>query len=70
MGFGLPGKSSEIFSATYARMQRVASDHVHFAAIAALAVNELAALFGPHAGAETDFADALAIRDFVGVMHR
>ncbi len=45
------------------------SDDVDLAAVTAFAVDELAAFFGAHAGAEADFADAFAVRDFMGVMH-
>ena len=45
------------------------SDHVDLAAIAALAVDQLAALFGPHARAKSDLPDALSVRNLVGVMH-
>ncbi len=46
------------------------SDDVDLAAVAAFAVDELAAFLGAHAGAEADFADAFAVGDFVGVMHK
>ena len=45
------------------------SDGVDFAAVAAFAVDELAALLGTHAGAEAHLTNAFAIGDFVGVMH-
>src|SRR5438477_169101 len=44
-------------------------DGVYFAAVAAFAVEHLAAFFGTHAGAEADFSDAFGVGDFVGVMH-
>jgi hypothetical protein len=44
-------------------------DDVHFAAVAALAVEELAAFLGAHPGAETDLADAFLVADFVWIMH-
>src|SRR3954463_2585485 len=48
---------------------RAGSDDVDLAAVAAFAVDELAALFGFHAGAEADFADTFAVGNLVGVMH-
>ena len=47
----------------------VASNDLHRAPCTALAVDHLAALLGPHAGAKSDAAGALYFADLVGVMH-
>jgi hypothetical protein len=44
-------------------------DDLHLAADAAFAVDHLAALFGAHSRAETDFTGALNVARFVGIMH-
>lgn len=45
------------------------SDDADLAAITTLAIDQLATLLGLHASAETDFAGALNIADFVRIMH-
>src|SRR6185295_16706705 len=68
-GFGFAGELFPDPDFVFNRTQEGRLDHIDLAAVAALAVDQLAALLGPHAGAETDLADALGIRNFVGIMH-
>jgi hypothetical protein len=55
---------------TTARCDCGPSDHLNAAADAALAVDQLPPVPGPHSRAETDVADSLSSGNLVGVMHR